>query len=123
MKQRILSLLLCCVLLLGIVSTAVYAEAAPAGTPLTQELIESKKGGGVYVVKEQNNRFTMDGGSISSCKMGNDVPNAVHADGTFDNNTKIDKSLLSGINGGQTGQANDPILIGSAEGLNDFRTR
>ena len=87
-----------------------------------QNCTATQAGGGVFVAKDQKSCFTMNGGSISNCKIG-EMPNAVHADGTFDNNTKIDKSLLTGINGGQTGQANDPILIGSAEGLKDFRDK
>ena len=84
----------------------------------------AQAGGGVFVRKEYSSHFTIENGSIENCKAGG-VPNAVHADGRFTDNgtTTIDKSLLSGINGGQTGTENDPILIGSADGLNDFRDR
>ena len=100
-----------------------------AGFTMTNGSIEdctaTQAGGGVFVVKDQKSCFTMNNGSrIENCAAGG-APNAVHADGTFtDNGTqKIDKRLLTGINGGQTGAENDPILIGSAEGLKDFRDR
>ncbi len=88
-------------------------------------------GGGVYVYSEMddaftydNAAFTMNGGTISSCTAGG-AANAVHADGSFtDNSTaKIDKSLVTGINAGHEGTEDDPILIGSALGLENFRDR
>ena len=81
-------------------------------------------GGGVYVYNDNRAAFTMNGGTISSCTAGG-ADNAVHADGSFtDNSTaKIDKSLVTGINAGHAGTEADPILIASAEGLKDFRNR
>ena len=89
-----------------------------------EDCTATQAGGGVFVVKMGSSHFTIEDGSIENCAAGG-APNAVHADGGFTDNgaTKIDKSLLSGINGGQTGAENDPILIGSAEGLKDFRDR
>ena len=81
----------------------------------------ANRGGGVYssgILK------MYDQSSISDCTA-NKMPNAIHADGTFTNNTRtpIDKSLLTGINAGHAGTEADPILIASVAGLNDFCKR
>ena len=75
-------------------------------------------GGGVY----NDGTFTMLDGSISDC-MANDVPNAAHVDGTFTNDANIGSAVLTGINAGQAGTKDDPILIASPAGLKDFRDR
>ena len=83
-------------------------------------------GGGVFVEKNieymKEGTFTMDGGSITSCTA-NGAPNAVHADGTFENNTNIERRLLSGISVGYAGTEADPIQISSMAGLENFRDR
>ena len=66
MRKRILSLLMCCVMLIGLLPTVAFAEGSAEEPPgcSCETACTSEQGGGVHVI---SGSFEMSGGSIENC--------------------------------------------------------